>query len=63
MRAKLYSYIARLKSFKDKSFLLKMPVKKLLKRLGNSRLTSNLHRELKQQLKRLNQESKNAENG
>ena len=63
LRAKLYSYIARLKSFKDKSFLLKMPVKKLLKRLGNSRLTSNLHRELKQQLKRLNQESKNAENG
>lgn len=63
LRAKPSNCTAKLKSFKDKNFLLRMPDKKWLKRLGNSRLTLNSHREQKQPLKKSSQESKNAGNG
>jgi len=63
LRAKLSNCTAKLKSFRDRNFLLRMPDKKWLKRLGSSRLTLSSHREQKQLLKKSSQESKNVGNG
>jgi hypothetical protein len=53
----------KLKNSKDRNFLSRMLVKKLLKRLESSKLISNLHREQRLLLRKLSQESMSAGNG
>ena len=63
LRVKQSNYMEKLKNSKDRNFLSRMLVKKLLKKLESSKQISNSLREQRLQLKKLSQESMSAENG
>ena len=63
LRVKQFNYMEKLKNSKDRNFLSRMLVKKLLKKLESSKLISNSHREQRLLQKKLNQESMSAGNG
>ena len=63
LKVKQFSFTAKPRSFRDKNFLSKMLVRKLLRKLESSKQTSNLLKELNRPLRRLSQESTSAGNG